>query len=279
MTEFAEELDGVVVGSDMLWHPVNIEHDYFTLTFVPDRVKKISYATSFGTTQIPLYQKKAAKMFLSRFNAISVREQSGIQVIEELEVGKSARVVLDPTLLFSGDEWIDIQPKERIVKEKYIFCYFLGVNPDHRSLANELKARTGYKIVSLPHLDEYVANDENFGDYRLFEIGPGEFVSLIKNAEYILTDSFHGTCFSILNHKKFVTFNRFSDANSQSTNTRIDSLLDSLHLENRRIKSSICDISKIIGEEIDYVKTDETLKKLREESFDFLKQSIGEEND
>lgn len=274
LTHLVADMDAVVVGSDMLWHPVNIEHDYFTLTFVPDPVKRISYATSFGTTVIPRYQRKKAKLFLDRFNAISVREQSGIRVIEKLGVNKKAQVVLDPTLLFTSDEWMDIQDEKSLVDSKYIFCYFLGVNQDHRKKANELKRKTGYKIVTLPHLDEYVADDEEFGDFQLFDVGPSEFVNLIRNAEYVLTDSFHGTCFSILNHKQFVTFNRFQSNNTQSTNTRIDSLLGELHLEKRRVVSERDNIVEVATKEINYETVDVILSKMRDKSYNFLKTAI-----
>ena len=91
LTSLTSKYDAVITGSDMLWNPANIEHDYYTLTFVPDPVKRISYATSFGTTVIPRYQRKQAKDFLTRFNSISVREQSGIKVIEDLGVDKPSR--------------------------------------------------------------------------------------------------------------------------------------------------------------------------------------------
>ena len=169
---------------------------------------------------------------------------------------------------------MDIQELEPVIKGRYILCYFLGVNREHRKMAEQLKKKTGLKIVTLPHLDEYVASDEKFGDYRLFDIGPAEFVNLIRNAEYVLTDSFHGTCFSILNHKKFVTFSRFQATNSESTNTRIDSLLVGLHLEKRRITVSECNIVEIIEKEIDYEITDGILEKMRSESCDYLKSAI-----
>ncbi|RKM59560.1 polysaccharide pyruvyl transferase family protein [Butyrivibrio sp. XB500-5] len=276
LTRLSLTMNAVVVGSDMLWHPINIEHDYFTLTFVPEPVKRISYATSFGTTFIPKYQRKQARDFLNRFNAISVREQSGVKVIEELGVNKPAKVVLDPTLLFSAEEWMVIQEQSPIVKEEYIFCYFLGVNKEHRRMANNLKEKTGLKIVTLPHLDEYVLGDENFGDYQLYKVGPSEFVNLIRNAEYVLTDSFHGTCFSILNHKKFLTFNRFQAGNTQSTNTRIDSLLGMMNLSSRRVQSYSCgdELLSLIEENIDYSIVDLILDEERTKAEEYLIQAL-----
>ena len=79
----------------------------------------------------------------------------------------------------------------RVVKDKYIFCYLLGSNPQHREWAEELKKHTGYKIVTIPFLDEFVESDITFGDCQLFDVGPAEFMNLIRYAEYVCTDSFH----------------------------------------------------------------------------------------
>lgn len=276
LTSFSKTCDAVIAGSDQLWNPINVEHDYFTLTFVPDSIKKIAYATSIGTTVIPSYQKNTYLEFLDRFNYISVREDSAKDTLEKLGVKNKIEVVLDPTLLFTGKEWMDIQNEERIVKDKYIFCYYLGVNPQHREFANKIKELTGYKIVALQHLDEFVKDDLNFGDMKPYNVGPSEFLNLIRNAEYVCTDSFHGTCFSILNHKKFFTLNRHMATNSQSTNSRIDSLLGGLGLENRRANGVLDEdtISKLINTEIDYKTVDPILEKKRTESKEFLKNAI-----
>lgn len=268
--------DAVVVGSDMLWHPINVEHDYYTLTFVPDRVKKIAYATSFGTTEIPKYQTEKYKAFLNRFQAISVREKSGLSVLKNLGINKTGTVVLDPTLLFTGTEWMEIQDEKPFLDGKYIFCYFLGVNREHRKFAEKIKELTGYKIVALQHLDEFVEDDIAFADEALFNVGPSEFVNLIRNAQFVCTDSFHGTCFSILNHKKFFTFNRFKSDNTQSTNTRIDSLLSMLKLEDRRIPLECVteEISDKLQANIDYEKVEVLLAQNREKSVLYLRDSL-----
>lgn len=276
LSEFTSTCDAVVVGSDMLWHPVNVEHDYFTLTFVPDGVKKISYATSIGTAKIPMYQIETYKRFLSRFKYISVREQSGVEVISNLNIGKQASLVLDPTLLFTGEEWMRIQEKEPIIEGKYILCYFLGVNQEHRKFAQELKKVTGCKIVALQHLDEFVKNDIGFGDIISYDIGPAELVNLIRNAEFVCTDSFHGTCFSILNHKKFFIMNRFSNSNTQSTNTRIDSLLSLTGLEKQKIGDNWKehDLFELLNNEIQYKLVDKKIEEERQKSLAYLKNAL-----
>lgn len=279
LKEFSDVLDAVVVGSDMLWHPINVEHDYFTLSFVPEDVKKISYATSFGTTVIPINMRYKYIDFLNRFYAISVRESSGVSVIDDLGVKKKATVVLDPTLLFTGDEWMGIQEDMPLIEEKYILCYFLGVNKEHRHFAEKLRTVTGYKIVALLHLDEFVEDDLEYADITPYNVGPSEFINLIRHAKFICTDSFHGTCFSVLNHKSFFTFNRFSEDNSQSTNTRIDSLLRELGLESRRVDcmASLNDIKHILECNINYSNVDSILDYERKKSVKFLKDALNKE--
>lgn len=277
LSEFSELCDAIVVGSDQLWNPVNVEHNFFTLTFVPDDIKKISYATSIGTTRIPKYQINTYKYFLSRFSNISVREKSGAEIISKLGIDNPVTVVLDPTLMFTGQEWMAIQKKESIIKDKYILCYFLGINKEHRDFANEMKKNTGYKIVALQHLDEFVKYDLNFGDIRPYNIGPAEFINLIRNAEYVCTDSFHGSCFSILNHKNFFIMNRYSETNTQSTNTRINSLLSMTGLENRRIdlKFDTSYVKDKLELKIDYQAVDRKLEIERKKSKEFIENALS----
>lgn len=279
LTEYVKNQDCVLVGSDQLWSPANVEHDYYTLGFVPDNVKKISYATSIGTRNIPKYQIDTYKHFLSRFSSISVREKSAVDIIKKM--GFDSELVLDPTLLFTGEEWLSIQQKEPIVKEPYVLCYLLGTTKWHRSMISKIAEKYGCKIVALQQLDEFNEDDVNFGDDQRYDVGPAEFINLIRNAQIVCTDSFHGTCFSILNHKQFFTMNRFSDSEKLSTNTRIDSLLGQLRLNERRINDYSSGLARLSSEDlpIDYSSVDEKLMTLRESSFDYLRNAFGVSND
>ena len=262
----------VIVGSDQLWLPSNIAADYYTLNWVPENINKISYATSFGVSSLePKYEKIAAD-FLSRINHLSVRELSGKKIIKDI-TGLNAEIVCDPTLLLTSDDWMEIQSKERLIKGKYIFCYFIGNNPDQRDFVKRLKSITGYKIVSLEHIDEYIKSDENFADEAPYNINPGDFINLIRNSEYVCTDSFHGTVFSILNQRKFFTFKRFKANRKVSTNSRLDSLFDLLGLEERAI-SSDSNVEKCIKMNIDYEVVNKKLDIFREDSIRFLKKSL-----
>lgn len=101
-----------------------------------------------------------------------------------------------------------IQPARPVVQGDYILCYFLGNNTADRQFARRLREKTGCKTVALLHLDEYIRADESYADETPFDVGPGELLNLIRNARYIVTDSFHGSVFSILNRKTFFTSRR-----------------------------------------------------------------------
>lgn len=274
VTRAACSYDAVLVGSDQLWNPVGYSTGFYNLMFVPDNVLKVSYATSFGVSDIPDNKKKIAKQFLNRIDYISVRELRASEIVKEL-TGRDVPTVVDPTLLFTTDDWKNIIPKDNVVKGAYIFCYLLGSNCEHRKWVNRLKKETGLKIVTIPHLDEFVKEDISFGDVHLYNVGPAEFVNLIRNATYICTDSFHGSVFSILSHKQFVTFDRFSDKNKNSRNSRIDSLLKQTHLEERRVKNPLSMDYEIITLPIDFDIAENSLMRMRKTSIGYLKESLA----
>ena len=260
--------DIFLCGSDQLWLPHNLGSHFYTLEFASEEKKKIAYATSFGVSEIPSRYKKGFAKFLNRFQFLSTREIAGQKIIKDL-TGKDAQVVCDPTLLFDAEGWSKIIPDHRVVNKPYAFCYFLGTNEEHRKAAEELKAETGLTLVTCPFLDNIVERDQQFGDIQMFDMDAADFVNLIRHAEYILTDSFHGSVFSILHHKKFMTFNRFT-AGTNSRNSRIDSLCTLLGLSERRFNGNVMDVKN----DVDYAQVDDRLKKLREESANYLKEAL-----
>lgn len=264
--------DIVVVGSDQVWTPLSLPNKYFNLLFVDDNVPKASYASSFGVSEIPAFQRKATGKYLNRFKMIGVREISGKKIVESLSHNK-AIVVADPTLLLDKNEW-EQEIKDVIIdtSEKYIFCYFLGTNQEARYAANQLKKKTGYKIITIRHMDEYVPEDENFGDEAPYYVGPNEFVKYISQAAYVCTDSFHCTAFSIQFQKPFMTFYRFSSKSKTSKNTRIDSLFSMLEIDRKHIYNG--DIS-LIDSPINWENTSHKLKQLRYDSIEFMKKILS----
>lgn len=267
----------VIVGSDQLWLPVNVVSDYYTLNWVPNTVNKISYATSFGISQIPDKYKDLYKKFLKRIEHVSVRENNAVKLVKDV-ANKKAQLVCDPTLLLTKEEWMDIQEEKPILNEKYIFCYFLGKNIEHRKFVERLKEKTGYKIVSINHCDEYVKYSDKFADITPYDVGPSEFVNYIRNAEYVCTDSFHGTVFSLINNTKFFTFERFNKKSKMSTNSRIYSLLEIVDLKERLI-SGTEDVEEIIKNKIDFKKVNKKLEEFRNESKEWLLNSITWKDD
>lgn len=267
-----EYYDSVLVGSDQLWLPGNIAADYYTLNFVPDTVNTIAYATSFGQASLPRDTEKAASRFLKRIKHISVREDSGQKLVKKL-AARDVPVVCDPTLLFTGEDWLSIQNEEAFFAGKYIFMYFLGSNKEHREFVSRLKKETGLQVVALPHIDEYVKADEECSDVQLYDVDPGQFLNLIRNAEYVCTDSFHCSVFSIQYRKQFFTFRRFNSKNKQSTNSRLDTLFKLTGITGRLIKGDE-EIAACLNSEIDFDAVHGRLAALRLRSLEYLKNAL-----
>lgn len=264
--------DAVVVGSDQVWTPMSLPNKFFNLLFVDDSVRKVAYASSFGVSEIPTFQRKATGAYLERFYRVGVREQRGKEIVEELSHQK-ATVVADPTMLLSREEWEEeISDARPNGSEPYIFCYFLGTNPEARKAANELKRETGYKIITIRHMDEYVPGDELFGDEAPYAVDPNDFVKYISKAAYVCTDSFHCTVFSILFHQQFMTFYRFAVGSKTGRNSRIDSLFDTLGIGREHIFGG--DITQI-DSPIDWNAVDKRLESLRKYSIGFLQSALG----
>jgi hypothetical protein len=259
-----------MTGSDQVWCPIAAEKydEAFFLSFVKNNKKKIAYAASFGVASIPYSQINKTRHYLNRIQSISTREVSGQKIIKDL-TGRNIPVVCDPTILIDKDYWDKLSGTKRFIEQKYIFCYFLGNNPTHRTFAEKIKEKTGYQLVALQHLDELVLSDIEFADIKPFNIGPAEFVNLVRNAEYVLTDSFHGTIFSLLYKKHFFTFSRFESKTKASTNSRIDSLLNYVGASDRHITAAE-NIDGCLQLKIDYENVHKYLDNFKQESREYL---------
>lgn len=267
----AKRYSAVLTGSDQLWSPAGLPTNFYNLMFVPDDIRKISYASSFGVKYIPWYQKKRTSKFLKRIEYISMRENSGKCIVKEL-TGKDVPVVLDPVFMFDEDGWEKLIPTKRVYENKYIFAYFLGNNSNYRKAVEKLAQVTGLKIVTLRHLDQFVEEDEKFGDYAPYDVRPDKFLNLIRGAQYICTDSFHGAVFSIIHRKQFIVFNRYSDNSRHSKNSRIDSLCQNLGITNCRYNE---DITSILKNEIDYTNVEKKYMELKKQSVEYLDKALS----
>lgn len=271
LSKMAENYSAFLVGSDQLWRTDSVEHGYYTLEWVPDHIRKIAYSTSIGVKEVPWFQVEKNKRFMNRFDHIALREQSACDLVYKL-TGRKVPVVLDPTLLFTGDQWLEIQQQEPLTNGKYIFCYLLGDNPLQREFIKRVKEKTGYKIVALQQLDDYIPSDEGFADEAPY-VGPREFLNYIRNAEYVFTDSFHCSVFSILYKKNFFTFSRFAEGAKQSTNTRIDNLLHITGLEDRRMTKDKT-VEDVISNKGSFEGVDTRLNAYRKSSMDYLHNAL-----
>ena len=261
LCEGGKKYSAVITGSDQLWSPAGLPTNYYNLMFVPDDTLKISIASSFGVKEIPWYQKKRTIQYLNRIEYISMRENRGSEIVKEL-TGRDVPTILDPVFFLSKNEWLERIPNKREINEPYIFAYFLGTTQEYRNTVKKLAHDKGMKVVALRHMDQYVEEDENFGDFAPYDVSPERFLNLLRNAEYVCTDSFHGTAFSILNEKQFVVFNRYAENSSFSKNSRIDTLCVNFGLESRRYKNGM-DLSDVVKDDIDYKAVGEKNKNLK----------------
>ena len=270
LTELSEMYDMIAVGSDQLWRPDNIFPEYYTLSWVPDNIPKVSYATSFGVTELNRYYKSKARTFLNRLSAISVRESGGSRLVQEL-TGKIPSVVCDPVFLLEKNQWNTISDTSRCPKQKYIFTYFLGSGKKCREFTEKLSETTGLPVSGIVHNDSYAAHDERI-EYPIDACSPNEFLGLISNAEYVCTDSFHVIAFSTIFNKNFFAFNRFT-SRKYGTNSRLESFLKLTGLESRLIKS--CGkANDMVLNDIDYKKVNDKVLSLINKSCDFIEKEI-----
>lgn len=274
--EGSKNYDVVVVGSDQVWTPLSLPNKFFNLLFVDDSVRKVAYASSFGVSEIPIFQQKATGEYLDRFYRIGVREQKGKEIVDSLS-HKKAQIVADPTLLLSRAEWEEEISeeisettqgnKQRVEGTPYIFCYLISPNEDARRQTKKLSERTGLPIITIRHMEQYREIDETIGDEAPYTVDPNDFVRYISRAAYVCTDSFHCSVFSILFHRQFMTFYRTSNQDKTNRNSRIDSLLDVMGVNRAHIYAG--DINKI-DEVVDWEKVERNLIQLRDESLKFL---------
>lgn len=255
------EFDFFVTGSDQVWNPyyfTNME-PYF-LNFV-DLEKRISYAASFGVNDIPKERVSEYKKLLKSMKYISVREEAGKSIVENL-TDKEATVVVDPTMLLGKDEWIEVTSKPSCMPDKkYILTYFLGEkNEEYNKFIESLVGEKSLEVIDI--LD--ITNKD------IYCVDPGEFVYLINHADVMITDSFHGAVFSILMETPFVIFERQDEC--VSMNSRIETLVTTFKMESR-LSSHIKSVEDVYN--IDFNHIDEILKYEREKAIRYLKNAFS----
>lgn len=263
-----ERYDCFIVGSDQTWsrYMNRLPSSINFLPFVEEKSKKKSYAPSIGSTHID------DKEFLSRlikelsgFESLSCREKENCEYLTFL-LGREVKYVIDPTLLLCPSDWdtISIFPE---MKGGYILAYILGVKKCVSDYAERLGKEKGLPVYYILTRPEYLSKE-----HVLDSVGPQEFIGYIKSASYIVTDSFHGSIFSINYGRNFYSFAKRTVALGDLTydNDRIISFLNELQLTNRFKK----DDDYSFEPDIDYNPVNEKLEVLRESSWGYLKKIL-----
>lgn len=268
LTALNDKYKMFVSGSDQVWNP-NAVRKLYLQGFVGDDRKKIAYAASIGRDKLSKYEADILIPYIQRFDYLGIREKTGKELLEEY-MNRNIDTVLDPTLLLNQDDW-SIVATDRLVKEPYALVYFFSNSYKVRRMLEKFCEKCGLKLVLIP----YAKQEFNLGDHkgkcvRLDNVGPSEFISAIKYADYVFTDSFHGAVFSIIHGKQFYVFER-NKKGHVSMNSRLYDLLDTFHLRKRLLAmdSSVEDI-----DDIDYKQVDSILIKEKEKSTEFLKKAL-----
>ena len=267
-----EKFDVFIVGSDQVWRAgtTNIAKNTFYLEFADENKKKVAYAASFGTDTWEGDKQLTEKIkpLIKRFDSISVREESGIDICKNIFGIDNAVCVLDPTLMINREDYqpiLDDWKDKSHLKKKYIA---------HMLLDDTIQLKNGSKKIA-----DYFKAEINYIKGKSFNV-LGQIVTLynkvsqwltyLKDAELVITDSFHCTVFSIIFHKKFVVV-----ANPKRGIARLETLLGKLGLEDR-LFTNIDDVLKsgILDKEIDYEEVDKKLEIHRKYSMEFLRKAL-----
>ena len=250
-----------LVGSDQVW---NLQKGYeysrfYFLDYLPASSKKISFASSFGTTDIVQDVDKVRKA-LSCFENLSAREDKAVEFIKHI-TGKHCTKILDPSLLLNQKEWDLVIPSTPIIKGKYIFFY--GVNKD-KNTWNIIKTVQKYIGVPVVGFPGPIRPSYNFDKY-IVDGGPLEFVNLIKHATFVITSSFHGLAFSVNYNKNFILV-KYGERME-----RLESLVRSLDLDSHYVNSP-AEVNLFLNNYDNNNVTHEKLDIERKKSMDFLKK-------
>lgn len=242
------EADIYFAGSDQIWNTLfkNGKDPAFYLDFAPSGSVRASYAASFATEDIVEEEKINVKRRLEKMDYISVREKSGIEIIDKLGI-KGAVQVLDPVFLLEQSKWIEIE-KKSVFREPYLLVYDFEENEKIRDFALKKAKEENLAIYSILSCD--------YCDRCFEEEGPQMFISVIHHAEYIVSNSFHGTAFAIIFRKPFAVFDR-----SEKINTRMQDLVKSMCLTN-------------CTELIDYENAEKNIERQIEDSKSYINRVL-----
>ena len=258
------DADIYICGSDQIWNSFfqNGKDPAFYLDFVPEDKLKISYAASFAIETIEDDIKPFVYEKVKKLDFVSVRESSGVKILEDLGLD-NIKHVLDPVFLLDQKSWDKIASKEKI-ENPYILVYDMDNNPYIKDFVLNMSKKNNWKIIT-------ISSGINYADKNLSTKGPDTFLSLIKNASFIVSNSFHAVAFSLIYEKQFIVFNR-----SEQINTRMRDIVNMLN-----IKETILAYNSSLDNynyTIDYDNARPVLQEHIKKSKQFLVDSIQKSN-
>lgn len=245
-------LDALIVGSDQIWRPVMYDAEkYYFLGFTgDDDILRVAYAPSVALDKWPYDEEITVKLkeLIKKFSAVSVREKSSVQLVKD-NLGVDAQWVLDPTMLLDKADYIKVCKDVPQTRDRFVFAYILDSTEDKKSMAERIADTLGCRVKYLTA--EKVHEDDTIE----------KWLASFRDAQYIITDSYHGTVFSLIFQKQFYCF-----YNKKRGAARMDTLKDITGLNNRFIQNSV----DKIGDDIDYNWVSKNVEVLKDLSFKFL---------
>lgn len=259
--------DVYMVGSDQVWNPsASSSIEPYFLTFAPAGAKRISYASSFGVSEISPALQARYKELLANIETISVREDSGVGLVRSL-TGREARLVADPTLLLSKGEWVAYMTPYQDAPAHYVLIYDLSDSDAVTRIALDIGKEAGLPVLRVCKRAFMVRKD--VGVRNILDAGPAEFLHLVANASFVVTNSFHGTAFSVNFNVPFLTV----VSSRKKNNARMESLLDAVGLGGR-IVADDADFASLPPFDVDFANANRRLDGLRQASVDFLVDNL-----
>ncbi|MCJ2378629.1 polysaccharide pyruvyl transferase family protein [Vibrio sp. ZSDZ34] len=264
-TDQVDKFSTLISGSDQIWNPACVSSDktfipeYF-LSFATPNQNKIAYASSCGAYQYSSAEETVLGDYLGAYDALSTRESKTSKYLSSV-VGREVEHVLDPTLLLQKDEWLDRLSDNNFREGDYILLYVIKKTPLLKKVINKLKNELNAKVI----LCEQGLHFDSIVDEHIRDAGPRDFISLFNNAKFVVTDSFHGTTFSLTFNKPFFSVSPGANVN------RISSLLEVVGLDSRIIHDE--DSLKSINSShytLDFSEANERLDAERQKSKDYL---------
>ena len=269
-----------ICGGDQIWNGEMVgEHlDVYTLQFVNQGQKKIAYSPSVAISHMSKQAEDCLGKGLLGIDRISVREKRSLDILKRLS-DKKIEVVVDPVLLLNKSEWLE-QSRPTKINGKYILCYLLGDSVTQRKAVEKISKRLKLRIVTFPHilLNNVRKCDLFFGDIKDYASGLRQFLDLINNAEFVITDSFHACVFSMIFETPFIVFERNKPSEKGNMNSRIYDFLEEYHLENQLVNvEKAMNLSRI--PEVDYSFAHEHWFHRRNDSIEYLTRALFDERE